>query len=256
MVRRLGCVGPAMDVTRDEGMWVMAAKEFPILMNGPMVRATLAGIKTMTRRLVKPQPGPEYDIGWYADRYNKGRQWNLWGAHGTPQQDICGPELGKKGHAPHGDVGDRLWVKSEHWHKKQSDLCPEGVWCPFTETLRSRDHGGSYEDVRCGFESFSDGRDVRMRPSIHMPRWASRITLEIEAVRVERVQDISQRDAMREGCVGQSSAPGGQAIGLNRIAKTPRKQFEELWNSIHGAGAWERNGWVWVYTFKKLDGAA
>lgn len=89
-----------------------------------------------------------------------------------------------------------------------------------------------------------------MRPSLHMPRWASRITLEVTGVRVERLQEISEADARAEGL---STAPGGWWSGADgQAGATPRAAFALLWNSINGADSWNENPWVWVVEFRRV----
>lgn len=196
-------------------------KERPIIFSGPMVRAIMEGRKTQTRRVVK---NPE----WY----------------GCPTGDCphqtqyeCDQAMNDPSvlaDCPYGEPGDRLWVKSQHWHKPVSDLCPERIWCDEDELLRSRDYTGPYEDRRCGFESLSS--DFRKRPSIFMPRWASRLTLEVVNVRVERLQAISEADKLAEGA-------------------TPEVPFGTVWRKINIKPGirWEDNPWVRVVEFKKLE---
>ena len=92
-----------------------------------------------------------------------------------------------------------------------------------------------------------DGKELGWRPSIHMPRWASRILLEVTDVRVERLQDISEADAVAEGVRNSLHLPGG------RFAK---ENFEHLWWTINGDGSWDANPWVWVVEFKRVEGGA
>jgi hypothetical protein len=216
-----GVVQPA-----DEGT-ASARRERPILFSAPMVRALLDGTKTQTRRVVKGAPedwapvGPEVFSPTVVDR--RGDEQPGADAYGAGNADgdcwIC---------CPYGQPGARLWVR-ETWavshaidHLKPREV-PQGVgmvYYPATENT-----GGLVK-----------------RPSIFMPRWASRITLEITGVRVERLQDISRGDAMAEGCPFPNMAKGDN----------PRQWYAELWQSINGPGSWDANPWVWVVAFRKL----
>ena len=180
-------------------------KERGIIFTGEMVRAILDGRKTQTRRVVKHIP----DLG----------SPDMWCKKIEIVNQICGDF---KRYCPYGQPGDRLWVRE--------------TWAPWPELwTRSdiRDQSPLYRAERPFV-----GNDVKWRPSNHMPRWASRINLEITDVRVERVQDITDEDALEEGV-----DPDGYI---------PRTQFEALWNSIYekrGHG-WDKNPWVWVIEFK------
>ncbi len=194
-------------------------KERPIIFSGPMVRALLDCRKTMTRRVVKPQPEPFWTAA-YSDRDEIGEQWWLQVGKERHKHD------GLLGRCPYGEVGSRLWVR-EAW------------------AIRDY-HGGSQYIYRQSspLALNGNGQPLRWRPSIHMPRAASRLTLEITAVRVERVQDITDEDALREGVV----ADRGQ--GETWYEGKTRGIFARLWDTIHGDGAWDRNDWVWVIEFK------
>lgn len=208
----------------------------PILFSGSMVRALLAGTKTQTRRIMKPQPTREWapSGGWMEihgrDKHGELDPDRVLG-HGYCSDD------GEEGYAsPYGVPGDRLWVR---------------------ETLRRSDFGWYYgadveplklaPELRAVATSWAHHKEGDVCVSIHMPRWASRITLEITGVRVERLQDISEDDAVAEG--------------LARIAVTSdttgtREAYRQLWNEINGAGAWYANPWVWVVGFKRAEGFA
>ena len=184
-------------------------KERPILFSGPMANAIRDGRKTQTRRKVKfPLKDP------------------LTGC------DVAGREVNsliRQGDSPcpYGQPGDRLWVRE--------------TWAPHADMPRSAiyrcDRGGDYQD--------NVTPNFRWRPSIFMPRWASRILLEITAVRVERLQDISNEDALAEGV---------DLSGGLRMRTMPWALYRELWESINGDGSWEANPWVWVIEFKVLEG--
>ncbi|MDR3015231.1 MAG: hypothetical protein LBV56_07300 [Delftia acidovorans] len=195
-------------------------KERPILFSGSMVRALLAGTKTQTRRVAKPVRHP--DLG---NVYAPGA---LVLEH-EPQHviDRC---------CPYGRPGDRLWVREAFMHEP-ADFCWEAgvsIPCRPAETV-----------YRADFPNSQPGEG--WKPSIHMPRNLSRILLEITSVHVERLQDISEADALAEGVPHSLNLPGG------RFA---RENFEHLWWTINGDGSWESNPWVWVVEFKRVQQAS
>lgn len=200
-------------------------RERPILFAAPMVRAVLADVKTQTRRALKP-----------AGRY---------------RLDLAAPADGGPSRCPYGKSGELLWVR-EAW-----DFIPEGdPGTPNCAGIRYWADGG-YElrSPPSDFNPMLYGKE-RVRPSIHMPRWASRITLEIIGVRVERLQDISEADAIAEGI---QRWPLGFRVDVSGAPKHESRTFERaqaayrwLWQSINGAGSWDLNPWVWVLQFKRL----
>jgi hypothetical protein len=217
-----------------------ATREKPILFSAPMVKAILDGRKTQTRRIMKPQPE-------YFEQYPHWR-WT------TPQlrKDGLGPFAIDSGDRPgiFGKYipGETLWVRE--------------TWGPRTEQgkpVESR----HYVKYRADFIDDSppaDGMDWhtyedKWRPSIFMPRWASRITLEITDVRVERLQEITNADAEAEGVGGMRDMRFAVALG-NLHTTGHRFNFRDLWESINGKGSWESNPWVWVVSFRNSKGAA
>lgn len=220
-------------------------KERPILFNGDMVRALLDGRKTQTRRVLKSQP-PEgcglIEVGTFApiviDR--KGEQQPGPDTFGAFSED---GEWGLK--CPYGQPGDRLWVREafqgplvdgEEMEKDPSYFKNMSSYKnPKHCAYRASGNSCEYVDP--------DGELIqRWRPSIYMPRWASRITLEIVSVRVERLQDISNEDAVSEGV--------GTPLDMRYAALDG---FKPLWESINGTGAWAENPWVWVVEFKRVE---
>lgn len=205
-------------------------KEKPILFNSEMVRAILDGRKTQTRRPIKVQPNPKLVAG--AELVDRFWCW-LSGHDGS----IAGKIL-KTGHCPFGQPGDQLWVRETFY----CDM-PEGE--PIEERRKELCYrvdvpSGRFQDAGYWSETGS-----YWRPSIHMPRWASRITLEVTGVRVERVKEISEADARAEG-VEESSAWFKDG---HRNTYIP--SFHRLWEQTY-PGSWERNDWVWVVEFKVL----
>ncbi|OHP18377.1 hypothetical protein [Pseudomonas aeruginosa] len=204
-------------------------KERPILFTGPMVRAILEGRKTVTRRVVSPQPD---FLGSMVDPNAPFKTLDA----GLHARITC----------PYGEPGDRLWVR-EAWAADAqvdaiapSDLSQgEPIWYPADLSVR-----------QTGCSMISKGR---VRPSIHMPRWASRILLEITAVRVERLQDISEEQALAEGVRGEPCDHARQACAdIGCWGDTAKGAFGFLWESLNGEGSWAANPWVWVVEFKRV----
>ncbi|MCG7598366.1 hypothetical protein MHM84_01035 [Halomonas sp. McH1-25] len=238
-------------------------KERPILFNGEMVRAILDGRKTQTRRVVKPKveelirchagvPGEECEVSF---RYN-----NWFDDNGTAHDPewLCYaseyPEEGiiPIGQCPYGEPGDRLWVREGILQSLDSTTLPSGE-CESYWTHEKVEYLADTPQPQQRFlrpDSYSSPW-MKRRPSIHMPRWASRITLEIVSVRVERLQEISEADAKAEGVHGEQEAADA---GLSWHDK-PRRAFRFLWQSINGADSWDANPWVWVVEFKRIDEA-
>lgn len=225
-------------------------KERPVIFNSEMVRAILDGRKTQTRRVMKPQPEPCYRGGhWWPSNTFKTM------LHIEEQmQNGAGGWVGLAGDAcPFGAVGDRLWVRETFAVLGNEDGCPidwDGNLIKGDEKHAARIYKAScwQEPGNYGLWSIPD-RDTQYegtwRPSIHMPRWASRITLEITGVRVERLNDISESDARAEG-VKAGVSPGHEHM-MHQVA------FSELWQSIYGAENWRANPWVWVIEFKRVS---
>lgn len=228
-------------------------KERGMIFNSEMVRAILDGRKTQTRRIMKVQPESNQlglllitdstkhsDIGKY--------HWAESNATGNHVRS-------KLFSSPFGAVGERIWVREAYrFPASLDDVSPTGVgemavatgyrkpWAPtFYEFT------GTFSDGWKGFETPPKVSDAgKLRPSIHMPRWASRILLEITDVRVERLKSISDRDALREGCSAADMKSGDCVADV----------FARLWASIYGAESWNANPWVWVIEFKRVEGGA
>lgn len=192
--------------------------EKPILFSGPMVKAILEGRKSMTRRVLKPQP----------NMMNGGKPMN----DGRGSYSVEGGWK-RLPYAP----GDVLWARETWWH-----FDPHGVL--YTDTKPSYRADGEID-----FEKGDRWRSPRF-----MPRWASRITLRVTAVKVERLQDISEDDARAEGI---SPLPSGRYYCDHDedgeiTAKSPVTAFAWLWNSIHGEDAWMANPWIAAYSFERV----
>lgn len=229
-------------------------KTRPILMNGPMVRATLADIKTNTRRLVK---GIVEDVrrgDWYADRRLVHKPTCQLGFCETVDDGVLacdGYDLEPNGagiRSPYGGPGDRLWVR-ETWGLFDTE--PKDG--PEKAKVFYRATDGDRDELRYQL----------WRPSIHMPRWASRITLEVVSVRVERLQEISEADAIAEGvqqdrgrdvpvAMGGGVTPWRDYLDTGNWYTSAARSFQSLWESISAPGSWAANPWVWRVEFKRV----
>jgi len=233
-------------------------KQIPILLNGEMVRAILDDRKTQTRRVVKSidhdlldmmsedaeTGAPDSELlellyGPSTDDNGKivREQWMVRCTE-CPEEGVL--TLGQG----FGCIGDRLWVR-ETWRGVIGINSPH-------EPLKTGIARYTPDQEYCLRVEYraTQGVDAEpWRPSIHMPRWASRITLEITAVRVERLQDISEKDARAEGVCGEAEAAES---GL-RWHDKPLRAFRFLWQSIKGPESWDKNPWVWVLEFKRVD---
>lgn len=198
-------------------------RERPILFNGAMVRAILAGQKTQTRRAVK---------GIALDWLGKAQFTPEYVA--SPGNDLC----------PFGQAGDRLWVRESF-----TDLRGTGI--EHRPNIDGPIQRYAYSaDTRPGSPGDYARKDygIKWRPSIHMPREACRLVLEITAVRVERLQAISEADAVAEG-LSQSE----RGSWLPGPCDHPVWAFHQLWAQVYGEPAWEANPWVWVIEFKRVE---
>lgn len=199
----------------------------PILFSGPMVRALLDGSKTQTRRVVKwRELNAGLNLGFSGLRAERtALGWVLESDTRDSREWRCKPTP-----SPYGQPCDRLWVR-EAWRVIDVADC-------FAPRQITAAH-------RIWFEADAphDGPVGRYRPGMFMPRWASRITLEVTDVRIERLQDISEADAVAEGVRNSLHLPGG------RFAK---ENFAHLWWTINGDGSWEANPWVWAISFKRV----
>jgi len=224
----------------------MALKSKPILFSGPMVRAIFEGRKFVTRRIIKPQP--EFESGYEAPHEHQvGVMWKSDEAHLID-------DFVKM--SPYGKRGDLLWVRENCAYGNQLEACNDLVL-----------YAADYD------------REVswRWKPSIHMHRWASRITLVIKDIRVERLQDISEEDAKFEGVFTDDQRPEEHDYKNNSIlctrcagtglhndvgpnlgvifdvdctkCDTNKKKFKNLWGAINGFESWDTNPWLWVVDF-------
>ncbi len=277
----------------------MTITEHPIIFSTPMMQSILRREKTQTRRIIKPQPMwvnyPEF-IMWPGDTkatpvdFKPGDHKGFWGWQKNRKTfEYC------KENGPFDDflklcpykIGDRLWVKETWGISHQCDTMPETERVIFYRADHNCYSDGIkqyYPDVICAYADKNELKRTESgdymtpnhfcfppktwKPSIHMPRWASRFLLEITDVRIERVNSISTHDCLREGivqtwgCFGECppqwaldsisdkyGAPGSHLYD-NR---TSRENFAILWESIYGEGSWNKNPWVWVIDFKVIS---
>ncbi|WP_321919367.1 hypothetical protein [Paraburkholderia tropica] len=251
-----------------------STRERPILFNGPMVRAILDGSKTQTRRVAKVRGELPPEWATFASEGHSLSQdsaprpvgsffWSEEQQPGQPLKSLRRWPILPKSHpmagdwywtpSPFGKVGDRLWVRETH---EVNRIGFEESWT----SGRTYHAGVKYQadDGRADFEIteglYQDLSDTESRgwtPSIHMPRWASRITLKVTGVRVERLQAISDADAEAEGIDFLRHVPDADET------LTPSQLFMCLWDSVATPGAdWAANPWVWVVDFKRVSEAA
>ncbi|MBM4740131.1 hypothetical protein [Klebsiella pneumoniae] len=215
-------------------------KERGMIFNGEMVRAILDGRKTQTRRPIKWKQTRFTEIGERED----GSKWP-WSEDAEHACDFWHP-------CPFGAVGDRIWVRE--------------TFCPVDDTQYGGEKWLDYratpkfeESHPAGWDSApNDAEALKWRPSIHMPRWASRILLEITDVRVERLNAISEEDARAEGIIDGGCLNCGEPepCGCANPEPDATDAFAYLWQSIYGQENWNANPWVWVIEFKRVEGGA
>jgi hypothetical protein len=220
-------------------------KERPILFSGPMVRAILDGMKTQTRRVVSLQPPKEIRLALVVNTFSRPDYSQALFFRGPTVESTS---YGEPVKCPYGKPGDRLWVK-ENWRVVDNNTDSNMLIYryeadqPNYPTRHLPDDFWSYVPNKI-FEKYT-GADYssKLRPSIFMPRWASRITLEITNVRIEQVQSISERDAYLEGIP--------LVISNEDNYITPQSRYKDLWESINSKKyPWSSNPWVWVIEFK------
>jgi len=215
----------------------------PILFSAPMVRALLAGTKTQTRRAMNPQPELQGN-GLYHVHNRTGGVVNVAeadvGAYAVDYLRIA--------------LGDRLYVRESCCGFERPEDGLDGIKYAADDAFIGIDNTPAAAMKWLDVFTYRAGEGLPV-PSIHMPRWASRITLAVTDVRVERLQDITEADALAEGIVPVEHRPGGTVrysgvgakFGLSQ--HTARLAYAHLWDSINGEDAWAENPWVAAYTF-------
>lgn len=233
----------------------------PIIFSAPMVRALLDGRKTQTRRVLTPRPGAQAQ--WLsAELLHSSPSCYLATVDGQLGAQMQHPLAGSMRNGIAIDAmspltwirlpyapGDRLWVREAHYMTDDG----ESSFAVFAENEASvAEHLRDMQTVMACHPGIDWSKHLRLHPSIHMPRWASRITLTVTDVRVQRLQEISEADAVAEGVEGDdygawlcyASEPKSQTHWAD-----PRESYRTLWDSIHGPSAWDANPWVAAYTF-------
>ena len=203
----------------------MSMVERPILFSAPMVRAILGGRKTQTRRVVKPEP--HAGVRWDAIVTAGYGGWT--DGHGTPLR------------CRYGSAGDHLWVR-ETW----ANIALKGY--PPVYFYRADGKDLPPRDDRAA--------DSKWRPSIFMPRAASRITLFVTEVRIQRLHEITEADARAEGAMyhdGHGVGHSGWRHDYKDVHADARSSFARLWSDINGANSWAENPWVWAVSFETLS---
>lgn len=228
------------------------SRERPILFSSPMIRALLDGSKTQTRRIVKlPHAN---SLGQWEPTVIGGERGGRTaaGASIPSQGAIWHARTGDCLASPYGQPSDHLWVRE--------------TFCQFPADAKDGNGAQTYykaaqhDDQMREVERVMASNGVRWKPSIHMPRAASRILLEIVSVRVERLQDISEADAIAEGIEAMPCAVPDTRMWRNYMPSNgwtpsvaiPQNSFRSLWESINGEEGWMANPWVWCISFKRV----
>lgn len=229
-------------------------RERPILFSGPMVRAILDGRKTQTRRVMKPQPEGHHWEGLAGylpvvkvlpTSRGLAARFSHW--LGTREDGVQWVPC------PYGQPGDRLWVRETFYCDVPDDHAArlENLYYPAdSHKPLARACCDLIPECQC----FDAGKPT-WRPSIHMPRWASRLTLEVTGLRVERLHDISEVDAQAEG-IGPSGLGTWLPPGVHHPGEASGsacRAFERLWADINGAESWDANPWAWVVEFRRVE---
>lgn len=221
-------------------------KERPILMSAPMVLATLKGLKTQTRRVVRPQPRLVTSLVTCWDWPRSKHSRFVCDDRGGLQETLVE-------HAPYGRAGDRLWVR-ETWAPLRIDGL-SGVAVAYRASCPD-----DSLDVTLNDGSLLGVHVNRWTPAIHMPREASRLQLEITEVRAQRLHEITDTDAYAEGIEELDGSLDELALcrrakAMGECAEDARVWFAELWDAINAARgySWDSNPWVWCLTFRRVE---
>ena len=231
-------------------------KERPILFNSEMVRAILEGRKTQTRRIAKIYDPKEYPNLKGVEVVNFRKKSYFWNCHKSHPDHISNA-------CPHGIFGDRLWVR-ETWDFLPNSNPREPGKPLFGDIIYWADGEIKSYQVPDSFNPMLYGCE-RRRPSIYMPRWASRINLEVIGIRVEQLNVVSVVDAIAEGVEYQGTEEFGRVFKCYTSKynggdwypegkdQAPLFSYQSLWESINGIGSWDANPWVWVIEFRRLE---
>jgi hypothetical protein len=220
------------------------SRERPILFSSPMVRALLGGSKTQTRRVVKPEGAHDlFQFRGTTAAAGADEPTGEWGWCGSPRV------VTRHIRCPYGKPGDRLWVRETSAAIELPDGL-DGVRYSADETFQPIENTSEAADRWLQMNHYAGKRSAKV-PAIHMPRWASRIMLEVTGVRVERLQDISASDALAEGIV-ETHGGFGLPAGEYYHAADPRESYWSLFESINDPGSVAANPWLWVMEFRRL----
>ena len=217
-------------------------RERPIIFNGPMARAMLAGDKTQTRRtkgleyFSRPDNDPD---GWWCVRAADGHAYMAYKQ--SPHERAV--------HCPYGQPGDRIWVREAVRGEEQASGIDGVRYLADDAFIPIKDSSASAE-AWLALHQYRRKRGATV-PPIHMPRWTCRLVLEVTRVRVERLQAINHMDAIAEG-VGLNPSAAEVTMATPTGESLPRVMFRALWEQINGVGAWEANPWVWVVEFRRV----
>lgn len=244
-------------------------KERPILFSGQMVRAILDNRKTQTRRIVRICDAPITKAESDACRRQKGIPTNavnvrLCGGYLKCDAPPGSATVSSRVPCPYGQPDERLWVREsffvDHYNYYPRGPFPKAKPPEIDDNILYAADGTCCEQLG---ECDCEGKGAVWRPSIHMPRWASRLSLEIIRIRVERLQDISEADAKAEG-IAELTKDGDvkkyavldrgdySSTPWARMPTTAKHAFERLWKSINGSQSWDANPYVWVVKFKRV----
>lgn len=237
-------------------------KERGVIFNGEMVRAILDGRKTQTRRIMKVQPKP-----------SKSRPGDFWFSSKKLESMVHVSDLApgnspiadyhlfiQEHCCPFGAVGDRIWVRETarcEWQRGDFKDAAFETGVTYKADGERQSFRSAEQHKTFPRRSHAANGDLAWHPSIHMPRWASRIMLEITDVRVERLNSMHDVDAMREGIQNLTTCSHSD-FGIPGVvnAQHPVRAFQLLWESIYGTDSWHANPWVWVIEFKRVEGGA
>ncbi|HCM3841898.1 TPA: hypothetical protein ACIPPH_002694 [Klebsiella pneumoniae] len=229
-------------------------KERGMIFNGEMVRAILDGRKTQTRRIMAPQPADDIERCIFSNPEAIGWKSSLRHKHGSTTAHFC----------HYGKPGDRIWVRETarcEWQRGDFKDAAFETGVTYKADGERQSFRSAEQHKTFPRRSHATNGDLAWHPSIHMPRWACRILLEITDVRVERLNAISEEDAEAEGIDMEAlydSQDCYDCIADHNMTGRPTVTgaFKYLWESIYGEESWKANSWVWVIEFKRIEGGA
>jgi len=224
-----------------------APRDIGLCLLVPQVRALLDGEKLQHRIPLDPQPGDHYRDGWYPDRYDRGSHWCMWGAAGTPQVNKMGMDL----KVPF-EIGDRAWVKEPFGFVPQPSPAAATMFDDHRSTVGAAGMIGPDRISGITWKAhWNDGsQDYKWRSPAVMPKWASRLTLLVTDIRIERLHAMGEEEAVAEG----TREPSWRSMGgaLAQAAMSEAQVFRRIWDFQYGNGpaAWNENPWVMRLDFE------